>query len=279
MCSEETNHLSIKCEEYVFAEEDCTVLKKQFVSLVIDVIRKHMPSVAFPCNTSNEDSSTIKKIPCTVTKVIPLPVLYLDEQKNSDVVHILTWYQKLIEEVYASAEVPLSTVHIGGDQLTRIRFSTAKRLRAAALTASDRFQYLTPITFEFFHCQMKLLDYMYKTLYSEHTAGQTGTMFNTKVKIMRSNVTANSHHTFDDNRDFAVSFTDAYIAEGLMEFLGMDSLESTPSNYPLTTDASVHDKNKWLVSTVNEFVAQYVLQGSMTKFGLSNGNKIKRFIH
>lgn len=62
--------------------------------------------------------------------VVALPVLPFNEQKYADVVQILDHYEQYIEEIYQSAEVPLAKVHIGGDQLTRERFSGAKRLRA-----------------------------------------------------------------------------------------------------------------------------------------------------
>lgn len=71
-------------------------------------------------------------------KVIPLPVLHKNEQKYADVVEVLDSYQDICETVYRSAEKPLPKVHIGGDQLTRERFSGAKKLRAAGLTESEK---------------------------------------------------------------------------------------------------------------------------------------------
>ena len=54
--------------------------------------------------------------------VIPLPVLYFDEQKNGDVIIILHWYQPLIEDVHQKANLSLGCVHIGGDQLFLLCF-------------------------------------------------------------------------------------------------------------------------------------------------------------
>lgn len=93
--------------------------------------------------------------------VVALPVLPFNEQKYADVVQILDHYEHYIEEIYQSAEVPLAKVHIGGDQLTRERFSGAKRLRAilsrnACLTEKQRLQHMQPITFELWHAGMNL---------------------------------------------------------------------------------------------------------------------------
>lgn len=101
-------------------------------------------------------------------EVIPLPVMHKNEQKYSDVVDILANYQDICEDTYKAAGKNIEKVHIGGDQLTRERFSGAKRLRAAALTEKERFEALYPITFEVFHLQMAVLTLFYQILYDEH---------------------------------------------------------------------------------------------------------------
>ena len=54
-----------------------------------------------------------------VNKVIPLPVLFKNEQKYADVVDILDYYEEFVHDVYVKAgrETELK-IHIGGDQLT-----------------------------------------------------------------------------------------------------------------------------------------------------------------
>ena len=55
----------------------------------------------------------------------------------------------------------------GGNQLTRERFSGAKKLRAGSDVCKDKFGHLSPITFEFFHLLMNLLKAFNHFLYSE----------------------------------------------------------------------------------------------------------------
>lgn len=100
-----------------------------------------------------------------VNTVIPLPLLCKNEQKYAEVVKVLDSYEQLIDDIYTKAGLQVDDsrkVHIGGDQLTRERFSGAKRLRATALTSKEKFQHLTPITFEFFHLQMNFLTALFK---------------------------------------------------------------------------------------------------------------------
>jgi len=252
---------------YLMSADDCSLLKSLYVRLIIEIISRHLPSIAFvniqPGQPFGGHSSKLVNI----TQVIPLPVLYYNEQVNSDVIKIMSWYSDVVEEVYKKAGVDMESVHAGGDQLTRVRFSSAKRLRATALEAKDRFELLKPITFEFFHLQMKLVDYMFKVFYTDRSTGSIGTMFNSRVKLNRTQVSSNTYHTFDDNRDFAVAFTDAYIAEGLMEMLGMDSPSSNPTKYSLPLNANEHDKQQWLEHVVGIFVDNFVLTEAVKRFG------------
>lgn len=102
--------------------------------------------------------------------VVPLPVLSKNEQCYTDVIQILDSYEETVAEIFkASGKVfdGKTKVHIGGDQLTRERFSGAKRLRKVAITEEERFEHLSPITFELFHLQMTLLTMFYKLLYKK----------------------------------------------------------------------------------------------------------------
>ena len=60
-------------------------------------------------------------------KVIPLPVLHFNEQKYDEVVQIMDYYEDFLDKCYTAADLDIGTkkVHIGGDQLTRDRFSGA----------------------------------------------------------------------------------------------------------------------------------------------------------
>lgn len=75
--------------------------------------------------------------------VVPLPVLSKNEQCYTDVIQILDSYEETVAEIFkASGKVfdGKTKVHIGGDQLTRERFSGAKRLRKDAITEEEQFE-------------------------------------------------------------------------------------------------------------------------------------------
>ena len=52
----------------------------------------------------------------------------------------------------------LTTISLGGDQLTRVTFDSARQLRAGTHTRTDRLEQLYPIIEEMFHVQQDLLD-------------------------------------------------------------------------------------------------------------------------
>ena len=94
--------------------------------------------------------------------VIPLSVQAKNEQKNADVVVILDTYEDLVRQTAKDPSTHISAIQICGDQLKRERFSVAKRLRAGALIASERFCRLQ--LFELFHLQMNLLTVTFHTI-------------------------------------------------------------------------------------------------------------------
>lgn len=70
--------------------------------------------------------------------VVTFPVLCKNELSYAEVVDIMDSYEDHIVDIYRKANFNLDgvKVHIGGDQLTRERFSGAKRVRQQAATSS-----------------------------------------------------------------------------------------------------------------------------------------------
>lgn len=186
--------------------------------------------------------------------VVALPVLPFNEQKYADVVQILDHYEQYIEEIYQSAEVPLAKVHIGGDQLTRERFSGAKRLRAllsrnACLTEKQRLQHMQPITFELWHAGMNLLSLIFNVLFNEHSY-EKGTMNSARIRLGRRTVKKDVQHNYDHNKDFFLTFTSSYIIEALCDYFGLEDLKS------LSTRNLIGEKSAQEV--MEHFVRTYV---------------------
>ena len=79
--------------------------------------------------------------------------------------HNITWFQlSRTLGVYCSGDEYRAgkvTVTVGGDQLTRVRLESAKRLRAGAHSSTERFEHLNPIVEELFHVQQDLLEVIY----------------------------------------------------------------------------------------------------------------------
>lgn len=135
--------------------------------------------------------------------VVPLQVLPLNEQKNADLVQILDHYKDKVSEIYEAAGEPIAQIPIGGDQLTRERFSGAKSLRAGCLTDKGRYSHLHvyPITFELWHTAMNFLLLIFNTLYNEKSFDK-GTMNAARIKLSRKTVKK------DHDKDFFISFSE-----------------------------------------------------------------------
>jgi hypothetical protein len=195
------------------------------------------------------------------SKVIPLPVLHLNEQRYDDVVQILDYYESLMTECAEAAgeDVENLRVHIGGDQLTRERFSGAKCLRSGGITRKEQFAHLTPITFELFHLLMNYVKLMFKQLYKSDSAMDMGTMKCEENRILRTNVNENVNDHYDADKDFIISFVDAYIVTAVVEFFGMEDVHSAPTvNCPPQQWPSEYEKRVWMTRVFGQLVDRMV---------------------
>ena len=189
--------------------------------------------------------------------VIPLPVVMKNEQSYKDVVDILDNYESLIHECFKQANIPVDNVkiHIAGDQLTRERFSGAKRLRAHHLSACDRYDHLGPITFGFFHMHMSFIQLIFDELYDSRSVTEIGTLKFLQERMCRLSVNADVKKAFDADKEFVLAVKDVYCAAAVMQHFGMEKFSDMPSKNicPDQLDENVWFKQQ-LSTIVNNFV-------------------------
>ena len=113
-------------------------------------------------------------------------------------------------------------VEIGGDQLTRDRFSSGKALRNQHIHASERFDHLGPLTFELFHMLMNCMKMVYKQLYNESSTRYMGTLKSLTERLSSSSVGANVNEHYDADRDFFMPVTDIHKVEMFLDYFGLD---------------------------------------------------------
>jgi len=209
---------------------DSNSLIDDYVHMAMHIASKHVAYFSYlkdliPRYLVDEHIDQLKR----KTGVIPLQVLAKNEQRYGDVVDILRYYESTISSIYQKAGVDLeNTIHIGGDQMTRENFSGAKRLMIGAPTPADRFAHLTPITAEFFHMAMKLLSVSFKRLFDAKSSREIGTMKAEQVRIQRTTVSADVSNTYTADKEFFISFVNAYIVEAILQYFDMDDTLSSP---------------------------------------------------
>lgn len=244
---------------YVPSAEDMAEIKNDYTVLIARVAFQHIPffkcfEAVVPKYISNPCSEALKN----KNVVIPLPVLFENEQKYSDVVKILDFYEEVVSDVYAKAGRNTEKVHIGGDQLTRERFSGAKCLRSYHQNPNEKFEHLSPITFEFFHMNMNFLSVIFKELYNEGSGSNLGTLKSLQDRIARTNVKAEVKTAYNQDRDFFISVTDAYIVECLLTHFGMTDVLSMPTKHVPPTFDTEHEKLKWFYQVIGDMIKTFV---------------------
>ena len=79
-------------------------------------------------------------------------------------------------------------------------------------------------------------------------------------RIMRNNVDPDVRKAYDPDKDFAISFVDAYIIEMIGHYFGMETNLSTPTqNIPDNIEEMDNDKKmQWALEKFGDIVDKFV---------------------
>ena len=95
------------------------------------------------------------------TTLFPLPMHFKDEKKLTDMVDILCEIEETLNGVWhklGATNIPDDfSCPFSGDQLTRVRATSARHLRAGCHTPADRLEHTEPDVFELWHAKQNLL--------------------------------------------------------------------------------------------------------------------------
>ncbi len=252
----------LRVEDVLPSRESYRKVRPDFIKIAADNIPKYIPQLAFvadvvPKTFASPDSEQFAK----KTTVIPLPVLDLNEQHYAHVVQIFLQYQNWRREMRQKAGVPPddnTRLHIGGDQLTRERFSHALHLRLRNPYNDERIDQLGPVTFEFLHLMMNILTKMiYHRLYKDSDMEQ-GTMKHAKERIHRHSVDPNDLKKYDQNRDLFISFFRMNLIEAATEFFGMEDRHGMPTKHIPPAFENDEEKKTWVYETLGRFIDEMV---------------------
>ena len=239
---------------FVPTMDDDRQLKNDLSSLIRKVAHEFLPQLQFLHNKAavnvipeNADDLARKNT------IVPLPVLPLNEQKYSDVVQILDHYEDTISNFFEEAASTVQKVHVGGDLLTRERFTGAKGLRSGCATEKERFDNLYPITFEMWHTAMNFLLLIFKSLFDENSF-EKGSMNAAKIRLKRKTVKKEVQNHYDHDKDFFLSFLKSYIVEALSDFFGIEEVTDRPT---VNVPDDPNDTN-CVQSKMDEFIDKYV---------------------
>ena len=251
-CTPQIHLDALKPEDVLLSSSEYSMLRLETISIIRDILVDHLPQLA------HLKEKKIRPAKVTKTEVIRLPALPNNEQHYQEVVKILQSYQTLVEDVYSDANLDLQNVHIGGDQLTRERFSGAKSLRFGN-RQTDSFASLSPISFEFFHLMMNFLDkVVFRRLYNSDSHLDQGTMKCEANRIRRNDIDANVTKAYEADREFFISFYRAYVVEGFLEYMDLKDTNGVPSGVPKPGSPELL-KEDWVETNIGSFVDQEVL--------------------
>ncbi|XP_071109877.1 uncharacterized protein [Haliotis cracherodii] len=250
-------HLTIN--NVLLSQAEYCLLRHRVVSIVAHTLSKYLPHLGFvkdsvPVTLAGPESHLF----CDKTRVVPLTVLPYNEQYYQDTVKILDSYENIITDINQVA-CHQKQIQIGGDQLTRERFSGAMKLRLGNQDARNRFEHLSPTTFEFFHLGMNFLEKpIICVLWNEDGIAELGTLKCGVERTFRNSFDTNVMKAYDSDRDFILSYTRALIVEAGKQFFGMIDHNSYPTiNIPPRFNNQQEQKD-WEYETLGKPIDRFI---------------------
>jgi hypothetical protein len=154
---------------------------------------------------------------------------------------------------------PTTKWQVGGDLLTRERFSTTIHTRLRNCFDDERISHLGPVTMEFLHLMMNVLTKLvYGQLYKEDSLVEPGTMRHPKEKIHRKSVDPKDLKSYEANKDFFLSFFKTNLVEAAMDFFGMEDCQATPTKNVPPKFISKAEQTTLVYEVLGRLVDQYI---------------------
>ena len=256
--------LIMQPRDFMMNITDWDTIISNYAVIVGRILAKFLPWLKFSSKALEQPILGSKSnLLAKKSTVIPLAVQAKNEQKYADVVDVLDFYEDVLHQTAEEAGIPVGTVQVGGDQLTRDRFSGAKSLRAAALTPAERFAHLTPITFELFHLQMNLLTMFYRILYNS-SCSDAATLHAQKIRLNRCGADGSDvKNHYDHCKELAVSFIHSYIVEAACQYFQLQDIESLPNlNVPDHTGMTDEEILQWVQHILRPFIESMIINRS-----------------
>jgi hypothetical protein len=247
--------------------KDANEYQHNSMILIAKIWKEFFPQLSFlsdifPDHIGNDDRKFAEE-----TEVFPTGVINKNEMKATDVVDILEKYTQDLKTVYKIADKNINkanVIHIGGDQLTRERFSMGINTRLANPFPEKLLSGLgrVAVTMEFFHLDMNFLQMIYKHLSSNNavTITEVGTIEHAIARLSRTQVNykkLTSH--YDACKDLFLTFWRSLLVTASLEFFGMTNLnDAIASNCPpLSQDPK--EREDWAKQALSDFLTKLVM--------------------
>ena len=94
-----------------------------------------------------------------------------------------------------------------------------------------------------------------------------GTLKSLQGSIYRINVNQNINGHYDADKDFVISVTDMFVVECLLEFFGMEDVNSQPTNNMPLEFNTTDEKRDWYFKVIGKTIGDQVFP--TTSLGLT----------
>ena len=159
------------------------------------------------------------------SKVYNLPIQFKDEKKYADCIDILDETEVLLQDWHHEVNQQPGKIPYYGDQLTRVRFESAKKLRKGEMDPVKRFENIHPFLMAPWHNKQDFLEKLFKKFFNSESARDKGTLSNLSIILGRT-ISGDVKKQFERHEDLVLCVGNAVIILALLDFFGMDDQKS-----------------------------------------------------
>ncbi|XP_076080521.1 uncharacterized protein LOC143051506 [Mytilus galloprovincialis] len=185
------------------------------------------------------------------SQVFQLPIQHKNEAKYEDILDIMDSYEKLLQKTFQESHGTVEMldefgVIASGDQLTKVRFEGAKKLRLMSPTTSGRLDHLRPVVIELWHLKQDYLEKTFKALYKMDSIDKLGTLAFWRNRLKKTDVNGKVKGHFNSHSEFFKLIVRELIREQAFELFNINIENTTAYPQNISKASRLTKENKMM---------------------------------
>lgn len=195
-------------------------VRQDMVNTICQILHEHLPELNFTNNPADANlTHGLSEFTKQKSENVPLGVIFHDENQSAELAEILEWTQQYIPKEKCIINF--------GDELTVERILNLIEAMASDCDISKQHKNIIPSLSDF-HTFGNFLDAIWQGFYDPSSAGDMGTMYQSKLYLGATNVPLKPMKNVDSSYDFIKQYTEVLVITMFQQESHAKSSEESP---------------------------------------------------